>query len=400
MGRFAISARVVDENDEAGEIMDKRKGERLVRYDNTGLPVTWVPKAFLRREVSENAYLGGAVGADKWVPKVGDRVRHRYGDADVRAVDSNMLIEFDEPNASTHQAYGEYEALLQRVRCAYFVRGDEIEPVVAPATTAAWVPAVGDRVRFVEHYTARARIGDEGVIQEFWEADGNPKGGLWLTRFGEDRPEDLVAEWVDPAVVAVAEATATLKVGDRVRPVSDKLGWVTSHWAAYWKDREGASEDDTFFVVLIAGWGDVKISARLGGDGPYWPATDFELVESATPEADPPAKFKVGDRVVIASSPYGSEDAVAGCYGVISAKSENGFRGDWVVDLRDHWSLGYRDAELTLLPTIPINSTVTFTATGRLSAINDNGHMQVTFPGLPAGRNSFALPAEYVALAN
>lgn len=110
---------------------------------------------------------------------------------------------------------------------------------------------------------------------------------------------------------------------------------------------------------------------------------------------------KVGDRVVVVNSDYGSSKLGVGKTGEVTAIYRDGDAIGVVMDGQgDDYDWAFTPDQLELAPTLPIHSTVTFTATGRLSAINDNGHMQVTFPGLPAGRNSFALPAEYVALAN
>lgn len=222
--------------------------------------------------------------------------------------------------------------------------------------------------------------------------------GLWLTRYGEDRPEDLVAEWVEPAIltpnqvraaddlppVAVAEATATpaYTVGQKVRCVEDYPGaftvgkeYIIAYYDPHGVPRIGVTKADH--------GGANGISAR-----------HFEPV---TPEpAGPPAKFKVGDRVVSVNDSDGSCIVMGNTYTVTAAYPDGYIEFD-----DEDGDNRYRDgAEYALAPSIPVGATVTFTATGRLSAYTTDGHAQVVFPGLTPGQNSFALPAKFVALAN
>ena len=44
MGRFGIGARVRDEDGDEGVIIDKRKGEREVRYTDINNLALWMPK--------------------------------------------------------------------------------------------------------------------------------------------------------------------------------------------------------------------------------------------------------------------------------------------------------------------------------------------------------------------
>lgn len=276
MGKFGIGVRVVDSDGDAGVIVGKRKGEREVRYDEL-YGVQWRPKSELTVEVVEVEV------ATAWVPKVGDRVRHRLGDADVRAVDSNVLIEFDEPNGHTHQAYGDYEALLRRFQCAYFVCADELELVVAATPTKASGFKVGDRVRDWEGDLATVL-----AVNEHSETEDNlevkydkgqyPQGGTWFQFKSFTR--------VEPATIDDrADAGGGFKAGDRIRLIDGALD-----------DMPLGTE-----VVAVAHKGGAAKTSVCYEDEPgnttWRPGSYFELVKPLTIEAGKFCRTRDGRKV-------------------------------------------------------------------------------------------------------
>ncbi len=402
MGRFSVGQRVRDPDGDLCEIVGKpEKGRRLVRvlggkYD--GIEVPWSKSSL--DPVNDNAEPEGVAA---WTPKVGDRVRlkrdSRNGFGDTTAVikageEVTITGEMDDGLLTMAESEG---WVGYKTNTSYWVRSDDIEPIPATLTIEAgkfyrtrdgrkvgpmevteipWTDIHGDTSAFVgrfdghkDHYTAK---------------------GLWLTRYGEDRPEDLVAQWVEPTAwqaateepepVAVAEATVTpeprFKVGQKVRCVDSYPGSFTvgkEYTVAYY-DQHGVP--------------------RLGVTRADHGAADGISAVYFEP-ASPPAKFKVGDRV-ITNVGYSFDGTVCTVKSVPSAEREF-----YVVATPDGntWNVAFDDG-LRLAPTIPIGATVTFTATGRLSAYTKDGHAQVTFPGLTPGQNSFALPAAFVSLAN
>lgn len=451
MGRYSVGQRVRDPDGDLCEIIGKpARGRREVRTLGgkcDGWVSDWHKSALtpandnISPAVSENAYRAAPATEDKWVPKVGDRVIDWEGDlGTVIAVnadgesDENLEVKYDN---------GQYP------QGGTWFRFSSFNPVVAPATT---VLKSGDRVRVLTdkwllmhkngigavkenlgHGVTVVVDGDDGFGWFFdysevevippltiesgkfyltrdgrkvgpmerksdWTDSQGRKGefytdehgyytanGIWLEGEVND-PEDLIAEWVEPVVhigydarfeigepVAVAEATATpkFKAGDKVRCI----------------DVCGGSKFEVGKVYTVLGVeSDLVYVDEIGLQAMY--SLRFE-------PATPPAKFKVGDRVrVDADDPDVATVASRNSEGMMSIK------WDFLSSPGDEW---WSDDELipaSAEPTLTPGQTVTFTATGRLSAINENGHYQVTFKGLPSGRNSFALPADYVSLAN
>lgn len=329
------------------------------------------------------------VMSETWVPTVGDRVRFKDGmvegvgtvvaaapedqnffDWTVRPDEpGNFFYEDERFSCMTRHFEVKHLAPAPLTIAAgrfYLTRdGRKVGPVVANASVDKEEGRSGESYPFAigrDSFTAAGRNGYDTSI---------------------DMQADLVAEWVEPAPeAAVAEATATslpnFKVGDRIRRVSEgkryaPLGFETS-----------VSEHGRF--------------RDADGDDTYLAEDFWELIEPATS----PAKFRVGDRVVSSGNDTTKYEVTGASVDtldviVIEKCGKRGFNFD-----NQRIEIFSLDPEFTAapVPTIPIGSTVTFTATGRLSAINENGHHQVTFPGLPAARSSFALPAQYVALAN
>lgn len=476
MGRYGIGARVKHPSGETGEVIDKRKGERCVKFDAV-LDPAWYPKDYLTPVatndndapsispgVSASAY--SAVDdkeTSAWVPKVGDRVRMikpaTGGEftevlGTIRGkttwVDGPHLVEFDEGAGFGHNGNGIADVVLTSGR-GWFIHADCLEPVVAPETTS-WAPALGDRVRILaghpyffgneevgieasgevtstdndaKGYRAKYGVTPDGrsfestfkieeieplpatpttwapVAGKFGKTrDGRKVGPMvwdggkypWSGVLGDSVPnftetgrwwgedadidKDLVSEWIEPP--AAEESTITLEVGAKYLTRGGEKVEILKL----------SGDEDWPFVHSANGYHAVSAKGKscIGND-----AHDIvSLVEPATP----PAKFKVGDRVNWTRHRHCWQDITiteikdSGYSPVLARHAESGI-GAFPLE------------ELELASdTLPIGSTVTFTASGKLSAINENGHYQVTFPGLPSGRNSFALPADYVTLAN
>jgi len=387
MGKFGIGARVIDDGGDAAEIVNKRKGERLLRYDDKDYGLMWWAKdgltivtavandnASISPEISVKAYSTDAAG-NNWVPKVGDRVRYCGG--------SGLGAEAGALATVSHNYDGRFLQIKWDRDGLDHMQGDggyyvgQFEPIVATPTT--WAPSVG---KFGKTRDGR-KVGPYAPAF----------GGIW--RVGSDHdtavfedgrrnrshetPHDLVAEWVEPVAepVDVAPATATPNQPERKFKVGDVVNYI-----------EGKSQNIWQGVTITKDTGDsYYATCPDAGDGAFrevW----LEL-------ATTPAKFKVGDRVVAVQGTcllnvgqqyeilrYEAEGRpVVAVYGEVR-RFEMSYDDDWFA------------------PTPPIGSQVTITATGRLSAINENGHYQVTFPGLPSGQNSFALPAAHMAAAN
>jgi hypothetical protein len=406
MGRFSVGQRVKNPDGDLCEVIGKpKKGVRELRklgghWDGA---IYWADKSSLEpandnagtpsisAEISESAYSGGDGGTvSAWVPKVGDRVRvvkhcnWRGGSLPLHApVGSEhdvteMRSYFDDKGVATFLLSGGghnfYTAL-------------NVEPVVAPATT--WAPVAGKFGKTRDGRKVGPMVTWTTGVDHPWEQKNGDNIKPYLGLFSDVGKSsigthlDLVAEWVEPVPVevAVAEATATPWGGGRGRP---GLAVHCEKW-------DGAlftpGRDYTFDAR-----GEVTANEGSKFDAIY--AGSWSL---ATPAA-PPAKFKVGDRVVIAGGPYLSDEALPGQAGRIVFGATLGLRGDWQVELKGGLTLGFNDDEIA--PSISVGATVTFTATGRLSAYTTDGHAQIVFPGLTPGQNSFALPAKFVALAN
>lgn len=496
MGKFGIGARVRDDGGDDGVIVEKRKGMRLVKYDYELYGTIWNQKDTLlalpandnvSADVSENAYpLASATAisgqfvnttngdtavvegdADEfgnvrvryttgersrlpaswltaWVPKVGERVRFNtttpgygatYFDGEIEVT----AIYGDDASLKYRDFDGKIgKSLSQTAPIA------DLEPVVAPATTASTLE-VGKTYRDTKGKSVGPLLAyNDGFIEvigdgRMWRPDGRAinmhanlvlpplltieAGKFYRTRDGRKvgpawlggmegwpwsvgngvtykadgmsqcngRPwdHDIVAEWVEPPTflesigyppVAVAEATATPWGGTGSPGLAVRCeewgGELFTPGRVYTFDANGevAANDGSKFEGIWAG--------------------KFSIVEPATP----PAKFKVGDRVVIVGNSRGHDWLDASIGNEITIDTTFG-DGGYAGTGSPWWWPGADLVHVSDAPTFIRGQTVTFTATGRLSAINENGHYQVTFPGLPAGRNSFALPADYVTAA-
>lgn len=266
----------------------------------------------------------------------------------------------------------------------------------------SWVPKVGDRVRVTTDnnvFCPGTPAGCKGVITSI---DGgvvgldlhHPRAGVISQACTEYRK---FLEPITAPITITAGKSYRTRYGRKVGPMERRDYYFASdngnHYSAgglcgYQGDVSGKRPGWRVARDLVAEWIEPeKVAVEEARKTPE-PWGSKELVTHAP-------KFKVGDRVVIARNSRGHEwlEKYVGDECIIKAADSGG------------WSVGngywWPESDLDLLTSSPpIGSTVTFVATGRLSAINENGHYQVTFPGLAPAQNSFALPAQYIALAN
>lgn len=336
----------------------------------------------------------------KWEPKVGDVVAGTLNTLEytVTAVNEDGTLNVSTPG-SFNNVYDYQNKAVSLFR--------PLPVAEQPAAeTALWAPVAGKygktrdgrKVGPIED-RGRYFAGEVDFTTYHFAKDGRSgtSGNADSDRGAFRMALDLVAEWVEPVAeaepeVAVAEATATpLKVGDRVVLVKDGLSTTGAiGMAGVIRTVSTYDGNDHPYQIELDAGGTYK--TRAAGPEQYrwtWAAADALTLEPAAPQA----KFKVGDRVNWTKHRHAWQG------GVVTSVDDS----TWPVNV-DHPSDGkgafsFDELELEPAPTLPIGSTVTFTASGRLSAINDNGHMQVTFPDLAPAQNSFALPARYVSAA-
>jgi hypothetical protein len=247
MGKYKVTARVVGPEG-PGEIVDKCKGERLVRYDNVDVGVTWVAKRDLQIET--------------WQPKVGDRVRFKADNPNGGARFGKAGQEVIVHSVSDYEGsmYGK-QVVVDSTGSTYRPHApiSALEPATSPVVADLWAPVVGKY--------GKTRDGRKALVlathdEPFpFRAGGNHYNADGSHYYGDDY-KDLVAEWVDEPVVAVeaaADATPTrkFKVGDRVKfkgsedsdaatvatrngagMMSLRYDWATENGNEWWQDDE------------------------------------------------------------------------------------------------------------------------------------------------------------------
>lgn len=215
MGKYGIGARVRDEDGDEGVVVDKRKGERLVgeyggKYTD-GFTMWW-DKAQLTPVLAEGPAEASPISAEKGEVafSVGDRVvmdpgsswgEHGIGEvvpADRDARKGLVGVIFHDDSFKWHFEPDELRPF--RIEAGRFYRTRD-----------------GRKVGPMEEYYGGFihRLGD-GMK---WNSDG--------TRVNLDH-EDIVAEWVEPAV-AVEAPQPKFKVGDRVDLMRD--GKPVEQWS-------------------------------------------------------------------------------------------------------------------------------------------------------------------------
>lgn len=383
---------ILDEGQHVGTVIGKAgngwRGSVEVKVDDYE-PFTLT---FRKRElelIADNDNLLSPVVEEAWVPKVGERVRYS-GKSD--AYSDPWMIGTE--GTVTGAGYGAVDVKWDVNQIGGRNTGggkyvENLEPVPVATQPA---PLTIEAGKF--YLTRDGRNTDATYVRHEKHGGGfYAKVGGTVKAFYPDgthiygEPEhDLVAEldqkvapWTalaTPEPVAVAATpTSKFKVGDKVRRARRALICAPLNFETVVLELKG---NNRF-------WYDDVYGERVNGLMEPW-----ELVTEEPPAA-PPAKFNVGDRVRI----KGDSDVAT----VVTRNSEGqmSLKYDAYPGIGNEW---WHDDELEFAPSIRPGSTVTFTATGRVSAINENGHVQVTFPNLLPGQNSFALPAQYVSLAN
>lgn len=241
-GKYAIGVRVQDEDGDVGTIVGKRKGERLVEYgaDLLGIEV-WVAKSFLTPLAANDDAPAPAERergeATEAKFKVGDRVRATAGHlfrTGIEVGDEGVITGRDDDCWTIdfiHPTDGKIKQWARSVNIAL---------IPEPATD--WQPKVGDRVRFKTEAPQYGAAYCDGDLTVHSVLSCGKKVGVTYPYFGswtdchltqvvavsDIEPLPVTAE-AQPAgdesaagidedrLAAVASATATFKVGDRVR---------------------------------------------------------------------------------------------------------------------------------------------------------------------------------------
>lgn len=390
MGKLKVGYNGIDRDGDSFTVVRKRKGFRDVLYHNgaaAGSVIKWMGvESLVPANDNISAEIGDvAFSSEGWVPKVGDRVRY-VGNRGLNAK-WGALATVD----------GEFDGTYMSVAWVrdgrdngqndgkYYPEGFEPAPLTIEAGKF-YRTRDGRKVGPMRSGHLYGGRPFEGLVDGVFNVSYWQDGREWEK---EESQSDLVAEWVEPT----AWQSATEEPEAIVAEPKFKVGDVVDY----------GSVDTSWNGTVIT-----KVEPKPDGQH-YYEGTDRTqrlggFIESELRPAEPaapPAKFKVGDRVVVIKLANGWADGGSGhkkplgFEATLTKFTEMKFwRTDKGVDFYPH--------EIALAPenTLPIGSTVTFTATGRLSAINENGHYQVTFPGLAPGQNSFALPDKYVSPAN
>ncbi|WP_065091464.1 hypothetical protein [Rhizobium leucaenae] len=212
-----------------------------------------------------------------WQPKVGDRVHYKdlyvEGDGVINSKNGDgdrslhWFVEVDEKDREL--------AYFISDTCRKFATTSLSPlPVAAEAQPlAAWVPAVGDRVRFVEKY-AHAKVGDEGIITGLWD-DGvevEANGQMYSCFTGRVEPVEVAAPLTitagkfyktrDGRKVGPAERDVdhyyakdgfVWRVGNSTYSDSGACGWIedVKDLIAEWVDEPVVANDNGSFASLI-----------------------------------------------------------------------------------------------------------------------------------------------------
>jgi hypothetical protein len=283
MGKYGIGARVRDEGGDEGVIIDKRKGERLVKYEAFDC---WKAKSGLEAidpfKVGDRVRIVADNGGFGEIGDVGEVVQCNAGDED-------CMVRFDREINGDREWFVTWEslelvtsepALTLRAGGYYKLRNGE---------------TVGPLVVFDGQGLSRATINGIQDAAFYIDCKGSyAADGLWLTSNGNDR-NDIVEE-----VPAPAAATPTLTIeagkfyrtrdGRKVGPITRGGPGAFEFWVA--PRLEGSAWRQAWFE-----------------DGSFWPVGSphrntsnaerdlvAEWVEPAVEAPQP--KFKKGDRVI------------------------------------------------------------------------------------------------------
>lgn len=248
--------------------------------------------------------------------KAGDRVKilaghPYYADRDDKGEELTGVVASDQGKAKGLR--GKYIVDVDGSITALSFKGRELEALNAPdaqqPSTDTWVPKVGDRVRFTEDYSRKAKAGDEGEIVGFWNDDGNPQGGLSITMDNASTVSCYArrVEPLPPATVTEGSAAelAPFKIGDRVTNNDKTHVNVEDHWSKHFSAANGDIVDGALVVASVSEY-DIGLSNKVGRAFFYMPVGMLEPAapieaETAPIAAEEPtaelAPFKIGQRI-------------------------------------------------------------------------------------------------------
>ena len=356
MGKYGIGVRVSDPDGDEGVIIDKRKGERLVRYDaERELPDIWWLKSDL------------AVVEPKKPLKVGDRViahGRAWGDTDdvgtvFSVVDGGVNVAFDDGWTDGHGGGG-----IDGATNRWFFGNEDVKPFAIEAGKF-YRTRDGKRVGPMEADSRGFFHGGGGKFSHYATNGISAFRGELPAEAGRTDC-DIVAFWTDEPVVVVesAPATLTLKPGDKVKLRNGVIAEIievddpTTNTYPFAHD----SGKDRYHATTPAG------ESCLGDD-------DMDIVAVL-----PTPKFKVGDIVnyTLTDTAWQGVKIIEVILGEVveyRGVSTNGAEGRFIED----W------IELAPATDLVIGNAVT--ATGYISGANGN-NFSVVF-----GDRSYDLPA-------
>jgi hypothetical protein len=248
--------------------------------------------------------------------KVGDRVRCVIGTAIITAGQEYVVAAQPDWAVAGHVYVntGEDHGVLNYTP-------DYFEPVATPLRIEAgkfYRTAGGQKVGPARRNTFGGWTMDDDQAGRLWQDDGQ-------RYFAQSRggPSDLIAEWQEPA--AVAEATAALKVGDRVRLNTDDYRAAQS--------RRGTG--------TIVGKADSHCRGEWEVDVDDYDGMKLSYLTSELTRIEPPSpKFKPGDWVR-------DED---GDIGIVFHDDGSDFKQYAVGMVSDGSDYNFGDDDLTLVP--------------------------------------------------
>ncbi|WP_271025319.1 hypothetical protein [Rhizobium sp. RCAM05973] len=248
-------------------------GDCFVTHDNSG-----------KREFNLAKFLE-LVETDKWVPKVGDRVRM------TRSVDGHksecgatiihkdgtnrqpFVIAFDERQHFGHSAEGRTKDGF-----GYWVDGSDIELLPVPAAF---------QIEAGKFYKTRdgSKVGPMRAVDpdEFYDPEWkwrSPQEHSPINDAGHwhvdhiQHPKDLVAEWIDEPAVAIAAGNDNASPVKAKFKVDDRIVAIRNSWS-------GDVKIGDIFTVIEASAGNVRFVDRKGQPN-GWADSNFNLFTGPT----------------------------------------------------------------------------------------------------------------------
>lgn len=287
MGKYGIGARVRDDDGDEGVIIDKRKGERRVRYDEFDDLLIWMAKDRLT-----------VIEAAVWQPKVGDRVRW-LGKMHASMLTKGNVYEIVKDYGRSPCPFGITDDNQSKgdhtTDAAWLIENFELvtEPTLTLRAGGYYTLRNGEVVgplidyghsEFVFTIDPRVHDGDS------WRVDG-----LWLDDLCE-RDRDIVAEAPAPVATLTIEAGKFYRTRDgrKVGPIRAEVD--IDHYPFRGVECGGAGRD---LWIPKSGEG---VNWGMGYD------TNLDIVaewvEPVPVKAEP--KFKKGDRVICVDETGGS----------------------------------------------------------------------------------------------